>query len=144
MDRFDVFGHLVRNSLDIVIYAWPLSLVLVVAALLAFFVGYPLKQPQFRRRLRVILPTYLFPIAVLFVGAVLRYDWQAHPKWVEPPDWHGAILWTVLIIHVVVILAITISSKSARIRSAAILLPGLWLSLSSGFMAAIAIGGVGP
>ncbi len=143
MDRLDVFGHLVRSSLDIAIYAWPISLVLVLAALVALFVGHPLRQPQFRGRIRVILPTYLFPIAVLIVGAVLRYDWHANPKWVEPPDWHGGVLWAVVIIHVVVLLAISMASKSARLRSAAILLPGLWLSLSCGFMAAIAIGGVG-
>ena len=144
MDRMDVFGHLLRSSLDLAIYLWPISLVIVLSACVALFAGHPLRQPQFRDRIRVVLLTYLFPVAVLVVGAVLRYDWKANPKWVEPPDWHGWVLWTVVIFHIVVLLAIAIASKSARLRSAAILLPGLWLSLSCVFMAAIAIGGVGP
>jgi predicted permease len=140
----DVFGHLVRSSLDIVIHAWPISLLLVLAALVALFVGHPFREPQFHSRVRAILLTYLFPVAVLSVGALLRYDWKANPKWVEPPDWYGGVLWGVVAIHVAVLLAIVIGSKSGRLRSAAVLLPGLWLTLSCGFMAAIAIVGVGP
>jgi len=138
------FRELAKHSLDLAIYAWPISVVLVTLALVALFYGNPLAQAQFRRGLRIILPTYAFPLAMIIVGTLLRYDWIAHPTWTEPPDWHGAVLSGVLILHAIAIITVTLVMKGLRMRSAAIILPGFWLSLSSGFVAGIAIAGVGP
>jgi hypothetical protein len=144
MTSADAFRALVRHSLDLALYAWPISLVLIAVALFALFYGKPLAQLQFRRGLWAILPTYAFPVAVIIVGTVLRYDWVAHPTWTEPPDWHGVVLWAVLVLHAIALIAVILVLKGVRMRSAAILLPGFWLSLSCGFVAGVAMAGVGP
>jgi hypothetical protein len=97
-----------------------------------------------RKGLRLILATYAFPVVFIIVGTVLRYDWVAHPIWTEPPDWHGVVLYAVLLLHAIALIAVTLVLKGMRLRSVAILLPGFWLSLSGGFVAGIAMAGVGP
>jgi hypothetical protein len=143
MDCVHLFGLLAQHALEITIVVWPVSAGLIVVALSAVLVGAPLRLPKIRLQPYSMLATYLFPTVLLLVGVTFSYDWHAHPKWVEPPDWYGGILWAVLMIHAILLLTISISAKGARLRTAVILLPGFWLSLSCGFIAAIAIAGVG-
>jgi hypothetical protein len=144
LDLGQALSTITRHSLDMAMFAWPVSLAVLVAALLALTVGSPFRDSTFRKRMPWILASYVLPPAVVVVGAVLRYDWVRHPNWVEPPAWHGAVLWAVILIHAVVLIAGPVFLRGIRVRSAALVLPGFWLSLSAGFIAAIAIGGVGP
>jgi hypothetical protein len=140
----ETMWEITRHSLDLAILAWPISLVVLSAALLALAIGSPFRDPLFRRRLPVVLLTYVFPVAVAIVGAVFRYDGPPHPSWVEPPPWYGIVLWAVIAVHGLVAISAPIFLKGVRARSTALVLPGVWLSLSAGFIAAIAIAGVGP
>jgi hypothetical protein len=144
MDRTAVFGELAKHSLDLAIYVWPVSFVVLAMFSVALLFNGQLGRAMINRRAAVICATYAFPMLVLLVGAVLSYDWVAHPSWVEPPAWRGWALWAVVILHVAVLSFLTYSASGARWRFAALLLPGLWLSLSCAFVAVIDIAGVGP
>src|SRR5438045_6713777 len=96
----ETLGEIARHSLDLAILAWPISLVVLVGALVALTVGSPFRNPIFRRRVPVVLLTYVFPVAVAIVGTVFRYDGPPHPGWVEPPQWYGHVLWAVIAAHV--------------------------------------------
>jgi hypothetical protein len=117
---------------------------LIVVALGAVIFGAPLRESTFRRKFSLLLATYAIPVVIIGVGAILRYDGPPAPGWAEPPAWRGAVLWAVVIAHVAAVVAAAILMRGARIRAVAVGLPGIWLSLSSGFVAAVAIGGVGP
>jgi hypothetical protein len=140
----DALVEITKGSLDVALYAWPVSAAVVIPALIALTVGSPFRDPVFRSRLSLMLTTYAFPLAVVAVGTIFRYDGPSHPSWVEPPSWYGAVLWSVILMHALAVISAPILMKGVRLRSAALVLPGLWLSLSAGFVAAIVIAGVGP
>jgi hypothetical protein len=137
---------LTKQSLGLAIVLWPASVLLVVVLVLALTVKAPFRDPAFRRFVPVMFVTYGFPLLVLLVGTVFRYKWPAgNPSvYVEPSALHVAVLWAVIAAHAVALIASPIFMRGVRIRSAAIVLPGFWLTLSAGFVAAIAIAGVGP
>ena len=140
---WQLFHQLAAHSLDLAIYVWPLSLAVLLAAAIALFVGDPFRNPHLRSRFPLLLITYVFPVVILIVGIVLRYDGPPHPHWVEPPLWRGVVLGGVIIVHALTLAVAAVLMRGAQIRAAAIMLPGFWLSLSCGFVSAIAIGGVG-
>lgn len=137
------FSRIAVGALDIVAYLWPVSMAVSVAAVLALTIGSPVKDPKFRSRLRVLFATYAIPPVLLLVGAIFRYAGPPHPHWEAPPDWYGVPLYAVLIAHATVLVAAPIVMRGARLRSVAILLPGIWLSLCCWFVAGISMAGVG-
>src|SRR5262245_1330681 len=131
--------EITKHSLDLAIYAWPISLVVLGLAFVALTVGSPFREALVPSRMLWLVLTYGFPVVVAVVGAVFRYDGPPHPRWVEPPAWYGAILWGVIAIHGLAAISVPIFMKGIRVRSAALVLPGVWFSLSTGFVAGIAI-----
>jgi len=93
---------------------------------------------------KILAIAYAIPITVMVVGAVLRYDAPRELGYVEPPAWKAAVLCAGLVAHIGAFVARVVVLRGARIRAAAVVLPSIWLSLSSGFVAGIAIAGVGP
>jgi len=65
-------------------------------------------------------------------------------EYVEPAAWRVAVLWSVVLAHIVAVATAVILMRGARIRVAAVGLPGIWLSLSTGLVAAFAIAGASP
>jgi len=138
------FQVIAFQSLHVVArYAWPVSVALVLGAVSAVAIGAPLRDPRFRRRAWLLLVTYVIPVAVIGVGALLRYD-GPRTEYVEPAIWRAIVLWGVVLAHVIAIVVAVFLMPGSRIRAAAVGLPGIWLSLSAGFVAAFAIAGVGP
>ena len=125
-------------------YAWPITVVLIAGATTALVFRAPFRDPRFRRGLKLLLISYAIPVVIIVIGAVLRYDGPRAPAYVEPPVWRGIVLWSAILVHIAVLVAGVIFMRGARIRAAAVVLPGIWASLSSGFVAGIAIAGVGP
>jgi hypothetical protein len=138
----ETFRELLLESFDLVIYVWPITLGVIAAALFAAFFGTSLLSAQFRSRLWLLVIPYVFPLVVLAVGAVLHYDGPGHPQWVEPRAWLAMLL-AIVLFHIVAALAIATYLKGMRVRATALLLPSIWLTLSCGLVAAIAIVGVG-
>jgi hypothetical protein len=137
-------GYIARDSLDLAIYLWPISVALAVAAIAALTVGFPLRDVHLRRKFAIVVVPYAMPIIIMTIGAFLRYDGPPHPQWVEPPEWRGWVLSSALVANIVAVIAVVVVSQGARIRVAAAAVPSIWLSLSSGFVAGVAIAGVGP
>ncbi len=144
MTTLRAFGYVARESMDLAIYLWPISVVLAAAAIAALTFGFPLRDAYLRRKLPIVFIPYAMPIVIMGIGAVLRYDGPPHPQWVEPPEWRGWMLWSALAAHVLAVIAVVVLTRGARIRAAAVAVPSIWLSLSSGFTAGFAIAGVGP
>jgi len=130
---------LTTHSLELARYLWPVSVVILLAAVLAIAIRPPIRDPRFRKALPWIVATYAFPLAVLGVGTVLRYDGPPPPNWVEMPSWRGGVVWGVVIAHGLAAVALAIAHRGVRLRSFALALPGVWLSVSVGFVAILAI-----
>ena len=143
MTTWQAFQAIAFHSLHLTRYVWLVSVALVLAAVAALVIGVPLRHAQFRRRFGVLLLTYLIPVVIIGIGAVFRYD-GPRTEYVEPAAWRGAILWGVVLAHILAVAAAVILMRGWRIRVFVVSLPGLWLSLSTGFVSAIAIAGVGP
>jgi hypothetical protein len=143
MGTSEALQALAVESWRIVAYAWPITAVLFLAAVMALSVGLPLRNAAFRGRLMLPALTYIFPVVVLFLGALLRYDGPPAPAWVEPAAWRGIMVWVFVVLHVAALVAVTVLLRGARIRAAAIVLPGVWFTLVAGFLAIIAIVGRG-
>jgi hypothetical protein len=139
-----VYSEMALEVMDIVAYLWPVSLAVTSAAALALIIGSPLRDPKFRSRLPFLLTSYAIPLLVLLVGTIFRYSGPPHSNWQSPPDWYGIPLGVVLIAHAALLVATPIIMKGARLRSLAILMPSVWLTLSSWFVAGVVIAGVGP
>ena len=137
-----VYG-LTTHSLELALYLWPVSVVILLAAVLAIAIRPPFRDATFRKALPWILATYAFPLAVVGVGTVLRYDGPPPPNWVEMPSWRGAVVWAVVIAHGLAAIALALVRRGVRLRSFVLALPGVWLSVSVGFVAILAIYAVG-
>jgi hypothetical protein len=144
MTTWHAFEAMAFHAMDLAIYAWPISAALAAAAICALAIGAPIRDQLFHRRLRLMLVTYVIPVVIMAIGAFLRYDGPPAPEYAEPPAWRVAVLWAAVATHIVAFIATVTLMRGTRIRAAAIVLPGVWLSLSTGFVAGIAIAGVGP
>ena len=130
--------------MDLAIYLWPVSAVLAAIAIAAITIGFPLRDASLRHKLTFVLIPYAMPIVIMVIGAVLRYDGPPHPQWVAPPEWRAWVLWFAVLANILAVIAVVMLARGARIRAAAVSVPSIWLSLSSGFIAGVAIEGVGP
>lgn len=139
-------GFLALETLDFVLWFWPVSAAMVVIGILGVVVGRPLENARFRTLLPRVAASYLLPVLTLLVGTVLRYELHGppHPDWVQPPGWFGTVLWLPLVLHAGLVLAALLARTGARARLGAVLLPGVWLSFCALFPAGFAIAGVGP
>jgi hypothetical protein len=144
MSAATAFSFMALKVLGIVAHLWPISIAVVAAAVLAVTIGSPVRDPRFRYGMRFLFMTYAFPLLVLLVGTIFRYAGPPHPNWEAPPEWYGVPLFAVLVAHAIALVAAPIIMTGARLRSIAILLPGVWLSLCCWVVAAFAMAGVGP
>lgn len=144
MKTSEAFIAITKHSFDLVIYAWPITAVIVLLALIALLIGSPFRNPKFRKWFPIILMTYIIPIVVVTIGAMFRYKGPTGQNWVEPPSWYGIVLYAVILFHAIMLISAAIFIKGLRARSIALLMPALWLSASAWFIASIAIAGVGP
>src|SRR5438105_7789766 len=129
---------------EIVLHYWWISVFLLAVAAAALTFGSPLRISAFRSGARTLALRYVIPFIILLVGAVLRYDFSDPSTYRAPPLWYGVALWAPVALYLLVLLASVVFSKGARLRSAAFLVPGLWLSLCATVPAGFAIAGVGP
>ena len=125
------------------LFLWPISLVVVAAAVLGLKGGSSQYGPRFLSRVGPFLFTYVTPAIVALLGTKLRFDHVSHPTWVAPPNWYGALLWGVVAAHAVALVAAGFVLKECYVRAVLVLLPGLWFSICCGGIAAMAIAGVG-
>ena len=141
---WDAFQAIAVESWKVAAATWPVILVLGLVALAALAIGAPLRNPQLRGKAALLLSTYAVPVVVMGVGAVLRYDGPRASQYVEPATWRFAVLYGVVLSHVLMLVAAAVLVKGARVRAVAAILPGIWLTLCTYFVAGIAIAGVGP
>jgi hypothetical protein len=104
----------------------------------------PRLKSYFGRGLPALAVSYLFPFGVLIVGFLLRYDGPPHPNWRQPPEWRAYVLYLPILLHIVFVVGTLVALRRRRVRAAALLVPGLWLSLCALPPAGFAIAGVGP
>jgi len=130
---------------DVMVHFWPISLAVFVAALASLVVASPFRNPHFRRVLPFLVVPYGIPIIILAFGTVFAYDLHGpHLEWREPPAWQGYVLWGLIGLHLATLVAAPLILKGARLRSAGVLLPGVWMSLCVLLPAASSISGVWP
>lgn len=142
-EAWAAFWRITNVSFHVVLDLWPVSLGVLVAAILAFTVGNPLRTPAIRRRLTLLLITYAIPLLIVVMGAVLRFPGPPRMFTEARQSWRVDMLWWVLLIHALVVLAAPILMKGVRLRAFAILLLGFWLSVTSGFLVEASLQGVG-
>ena len=142
MTTWQAFSYLALHSLEIASYYWEVSLLVACGTAVVIVVG--AWTSDTKRRVWLALLPYAAPILMVALGAVLRYDGPPHPHWVEPPAWRGLTLWVVLAANIAGVVAVAVFARGARILATGVAIPSTWITLSSGFIAAIAIGGVGP
>jgi hypothetical protein len=141
---WDALQAIAFESMKVIVAAWPVIVVLALTAIAGLIVGLPLRNPQLRRKVALLLTLYAIPIVVIGIGAILRYDGPRAPQYVEPSVWRFVVLYGVVLSHLLIFIAAVIFLKGARIRAAAVALPSIWLTLCTYFIAGIAIAGVGP
>jgi len=131
------------DASDLALWAWPVTAAVVLVALAGLVWGRPLEGSRFRALLPKVAATYLMPIALLAVGALLRYERHGppSPEYEAPSAWFGFALWTPLVVHAVIVVVAVCLSTGVRVRTTAILLPSLWLSCCTLFPAGFAIAG---
>jgi len=128
---------------EVVAYFWPISVGVFPIGVFALIVRSAHQDSPFRGRVRLLAVPYAFPPLVLLLGTVFRYNGPPHPNWREPPAWHGWLLFAPLVLHAVWWITASVRMKGSRLRSAAILLPSVWLTLCAFLLAGFAVSGVG-
>ena len=140
------FFWLVTEVGEFLVYYWPISVAVFALGVAALTVRAPLRDPAFRRRLRLLAIPYAVPLLLLLIGTLFRYELHGppHPNWREPPTWYFYLVLAPLILYAILLGGALIVMRGARLRSAAVLIPGVWLSLCAYFPAGFAVAGVGP
>jgi hypothetical protein len=135
---------LVADAGECFVYFWPVSVSVLSVSLVVLTVRPPFRDPRFRGRLWLFAISYGFPLVVLLIGTLLRYDGPPHPNWREPPAWRGWTLLGAMVLHVILSITSIVLMKGARVRSAAALLPAVWLSFCAYVPSGFGVAGVGP
>ena len=146
-DSLSVLWYLVVETLDVALWAWPVSLAFFALGLLGLLVPKLRRGGSLERRERQLISvSYLIPLAMLTVATVLRYDLYGppHPNWEAPPDLFGLLLWAPFAIQLCLVLLIAGLAKGRRLVAVTATLPSVWLSLCTLLPGAVAISGVGP
>ena len=122
------------------------SLGLLALGVAALTVRSPLRDPRLRARLRLLAIPYAIPVAILVSGTALRYELHGppHPNWREPPALYGYVLYGFLILHAAFLIWALVAHRGWRGRTAAVIVPSLWLSVCAFLPAGFAVAGVGP
>jgi hypothetical protein len=144
-DSLEHLAWLAASAWDAMLHFWPISAA-VLAVGVAALIGNPFRDVRFRKAARLFLVAYLAPLLILLLGTVLRYELHGppHPNWRRPPTSFEFALWLPLALQVVVVITAVVVSKGARLRSAGLLLPGVWVSLCVLVVATFSVVGVGP
>jgi hypothetical protein len=130
---------------EIVARYWYVTLALTALAVAGLVIGNPTRTQAFRRVTRLFGAAYVMPILVVAIGTVLRYDHGSPPVYHgAPPISYAVALYVPIVIYLVVFLGCVVSLRGWRLRSAALLGPGLWFSACATIPAGFAIAGVGP
>src|SRR5262245_26900449 len=116
-------------------------LVLGVGALVA---SWRLRDQKLQKRALLFSIAYGIPVLILLIGTLLRYDGPPHPNWREPPAWRGWVLLVPLVLSLLLLVRAVVVMRGARLRSAAALLPALWLAICAYIPSGFAVAGVGP
>ena len=143
MQTLHTFQAIVTQTLAALITVWPLSLLAFAVAAVAFIAGAgaSVTSPQTRRLL--MLAIYVSPVIAMLLGALLAYDLPRGSTYEEPSAWKGLVLWLPVLASGACVIVLIMRAPGARMRSVALAVPGLWLTLCSTMVAGMAIAGVG-
>jgi hypothetical protein len=144
MDTMHAFLAIAKLTAEVTAHYWLVSVVLAVCAVTALVVGRPLHVQSFRRLASVIRVAYAIPVVIVLLGALLRYEHVSQYMYREPPISYGIALYAPVTAYLLVVLACAVLLRGWRLRSTALLGPGLWVSLCATLAAGLAIAGVGP
>ena len=139
-----VIAEIATDTFEFALYFWPISLGMLVLGLVALGAAWHSRNQSLRKRPLVFLIPYGMPLVILLIGTLLRYDGPPHPNWREPPAWRGWVLLASLVLSLVFVVRGVVVMRGARLRSAAGLVPALWLAVCTYFPCGFAIAGVGP
>ena len=145
MQTLHTFQAIATQTLAALITVWPLSLLAFALAAVAFIGGAGAGasvQSSWTRRL-LMLAIYVSPVIATLIGALLAYDLPRGSTYEEPSAWKGLALWLPVVASGACIIVLTMRAPGARMRSVALAVPGLWLTLCSTMVAGIAVAGVG-
>ena len=143
MRTLHMFQEIATQTLGALITVWPLSLLAFTVAAVAFIAGGGVSVSNPRVRALLISATYALPVVAMLIGALLAYDAPRGAEYEEPSAWKGLMLWLPLLSCGACIVALAIRSPGGRMRSVALAVPGVWLTLSATMVAGMAIAGVG-
>ena len=143
MQALQTFQAIAVQTLAALITVWPFSLLAFTVAAVAFVAGADASVKSSRTRKLLMLAIYVSPIMAMLVGALLAYDLPRASTYEAPSAWKGLVLWLPILGSSACIIFLAMRAPGARVRSVALAVPGLWLTLCSTMVAGMAIAGVG-
>ena len=143
MQTLHTFEAIAIQTMAALITVWPFSLLVFTVAAVAFIAGAGASVKNSRARKWLLLAIYASPVLAMLVGALLAYDLPRGSAYDAPSAWRGLALWLPIAGAGACIIALILHTPGARIRSVALAVPGVWLTLCATMVAGMAIAGVG-
>jgi len=126
---------LAEQAFSGLLYAWPLTLAILILAVFGGFIALGSNRVNWRRFVIVAVFVWLFPILILGAGSV----WANAQEYPSESTWRSTIVVATVGIHALVVLVSIVVSRGARTFMAGISLMALFFSLSCWFVSAMSI-----
>jgi hypothetical protein len=140
LNRVEFFGWLLWKSIDLAVYAWPLTLGLLVVLVVAIVRQYRRDSPGSSIPWTLIALGFAFPLAILVYGSIQH---ATGPNWTPRPGAHLApgIVYGILGLQIVFVGSATWRARNARGIVGALGACQLWWSMGAGFITIMAVTG---
>jgi hypothetical protein len=125
----DYFLWLASHALEGPLYAWRLTLILVLQIGIAGVYSFLFKRTPFRKGYLLMLSPLLLSVLVLVWGTVM-----AHPK-VHRPEWSYYVLGLLSLLHLPLAVRLIYFMRHVRWFAASVLLFELWIAFCCSAMA---------
>ena len=137
-----IFGFLFTlfytQSLSLVFYCWPVTLIILGNLILSFDYNFFLNKKVFNAKHLLAIAPFLITILIVIWGVVMTHDLQSN----EPaPKWPTYVIWVLLCLHIPTSVSLIRKMKGLRWYVTSLGLFQIWCSLSASSIAAMSVTG---
>ena len=140
------FIWLCQQTLDLPLFAWPVTLSLLIFVGISLFYTGDRGQLVPARNLLLFGALMIFPLATVALGAIFQAPLQMEPathirSWQHRSDSAAYPIDLLFCLHILYAIALVVLMKGLRLFAAAVSLLTIWLTCSAAFIAGMSISG---
>jgi hypothetical protein len=136
MSKVEYFFMLCEHAFGFLIFFWPITILLIVALVMAGVFASPFRSESFQRNGLMILLPFLLSVFILLMGTIFRHDTSTG---IKAPAWPSIVVVILLLGHIPAGIYLTHQFRGGRWFTFVISLLQMWFSLSAAFVSEMSV-----